>query len=346
MLMNQVAIADGGVSDGGGGTTNPNPANPEWVVGAVSGYAKKILLMWLNAEEANFFRKSAQEQASSLERKLFVNNISIFDVVKKTPIEVRMSKPCYDKNGHPWDGSIYSVHTGAICISPFSMAPKLNEFNVHIETIALVMHEFSHLVGASEVEAEYIQKQVLYSILHADLVGGIAKVGVLGEGYGDMGNASMYLGMMIAKGSGAKMEEVNLLSSYLTQMRDGLELQSLSLIGLRQSRLNFWQANMYRLFIIEDGICIDPASASQESRDCQDTLNSWFRGQEMITAADLAKVNGDLNPPSEYKNVVIHYPHTLNDRMNELRELSNLLMSVRLELDALYKTETVMFREK
>src|SRR5690349_12060945 len=105
----------GGVSDGGGGTTNPNPANPEWIVNAAAQYSGKVLLVWLNAEEANFNRTSEADRAKSPFRKLFQGEQTIFDILPKASIELRMSAACLDKNGVEWDGSVYASKPGAIC---------------------------------------------------------------------------------------------------------------------------------------------------------------------------------------------------------------------------------------
>ena len=59
LLVGVSALANGGVSDGGGGTTNPDPAQPYWIVRSASEQAPVILSLWANAEEGNFKRASA-----------------------------------------------------------------------------------------------------------------------------------------------------------------------------------------------------------------------------------------------------------------------------------------------
>src|SRR4051812_25236993 len=81
--------SSGGVSDGGGGTTNPSPAHPQLIHNVVSQYAGTVLLVSLNAEEANFNRMSAVEQANSPFYKLFRSEKNIFDWVRSTSIELR-----------------------------------------------------------------------------------------------------------------------------------------------------------------------------------------------------------------------------------------------------------------
>lgn len=75
-------------------------------------------------------------------------------------IEFRTQSPCDSENGHT-DGSLMATEPARICISGFSMSKKLNAENAKNQLEALIVHELSHLMGATEVEAQEIQKQYL-----------------------------------------------------------------------------------------------------------------------------------------------------------------------------------------
>ncbi|MGZ3695176.1 MAG: hypothetical protein ACXWQO_13635, partial [Bdellovibrionota bacterium] len=165
LTMGGIAFAEGGgVGSGGGGTTIPNPTNPEFISGTASEYGAKLLTVWLQHQEEVFNRYGENEQAKSPFFKVFrpSNRKNIYQLVESTEVEFRMSGPCLDSEGQPWDGSIYGSKPGSICISPFSMAPKLSDMNYEAETLALLAHEISHLMGTSESEAREIQQVVIW----------------------------------------------------------------------------------------------------------------------------------------------------------------------------------------
>ena len=78
IAMPDLAFGAGGVSDGGGGTTNPNPAHPDWVAAGVWEYGARVLIPFLNYELANYQRLGAKEKASSPFAKLFSSPDTFF----------------------------------------------------------------------------------------------------------------------------------------------------------------------------------------------------------------------------------------------------------------------------
>lgn len=171
----------GGISGGGGGTTNPRPVAPAAVEEAVVRYGGPALLSWLKGAENAYVRSSDQENHPY--RKLFAGEKTIYQVVAETKVELRFSRPCLDQNGQPWDGSMYADTPGAVCLSPFTMAPKLGATNVKDETLALLLHELSHLLGTTEEEADAIQESALVDFDHVDFDIFIGQPGLTSEPY-------------------------------------------------------------------------------------------------------------------------------------------------------------------
>ena len=154
----------GGITGGGGGVTNPDPAQPQMVVDAVKSEGKAILWSWLKSQQLKFLEAKPSDRATSPYRKLFAGYPTIFEVIEKNGIEFEMKRSCLDASGAQKDGSVHARTPGFICLSPFSMAPKLNHDNYRQETLALAVHELSHLLNTTEQEAVIIQKEALKAI--------------------------------------------------------------------------------------------------------------------------------------------------------------------------------------
>lgn len=160
--VTNIHLTEGGVSDGGGGTTSPQLVSAELIADYLADTAP-ILIAWFNREEMNFQLSSDSEKIKSTTRKLFTTNDQFRDIIRNTKIEIKMSEPCYDQKGQPHEGSIYASIPNAICLSPFLMSQKLNENNFEAEMLGLVLHELSHLVGTTEDEATKIQREALWT---------------------------------------------------------------------------------------------------------------------------------------------------------------------------------------
>ncbi len=155
----------GGVSGGGGGTTNPAPASLRQIEGSLR-RAKFMLLAWLNREESEYQReKNSASESDIMGTLLFDSQPNVFEIISRLNIETKAGEPCLDQDLNPVDGSAVISRPNIICISTFNLAAKLSEYNYEYETTALVMHEISHLLGANEVMANHIQKSVLRDLL-------------------------------------------------------------------------------------------------------------------------------------------------------------------------------------
>jgi hypothetical protein len=159
MLSTSTIAKDGNVSGGGGGETLPqNPVSPARIYEVVT-RAKLGLRLFLKNE---LYRYGITEIHSPLEQKLFGSQKTLADALETADIEIQMDAPCYNADNKPVDGSIVGVRKGNICISPFSIAPKLIEERAYIETLALILHELTHTIGANEVEANEYQVRAAF----------------------------------------------------------------------------------------------------------------------------------------------------------------------------------------
>jgi hypothetical protein len=149
------ASDEGGVNGGGGGTL---PANPITVIDVVKivGESKKTLDPLVKFQLWSHVRIGFRE--GTVAPKLFDGQVTIWNVLQDTNIEILMDKPCHYANGRETDGSVHASKPGAICISAFRIAPKLIIERAPIEINALILHELSHLLGATEDEARDYQR--------------------------------------------------------------------------------------------------------------------------------------------------------------------------------------------
>lgn len=142
----------GGISGGGGNTLVRDAAIAEDVIRTAQ-LARPQLHLFFN-------RLSAKPEALSPElyEKLFAGE-TIFKALNDFGISFALDRPCYEDGGKERDGSINSPKAGdpGICISPFRIAGTVSRDEVRPQVLALIAHEYSHLLGSTEAEAVIIQ---------------------------------------------------------------------------------------------------------------------------------------------------------------------------------------------
>jgi hypothetical protein len=162
----------GGVS-GGGGNAKPNdPVTAQELLSLVR-RARLDLTMYFHWYAHSETGLSQAEKV--LRRKLFGKGLpSIVDRLAEVRIEERLDGPCYDSSGQEVDASAQTSPPQRVCLSIARLKDKLLRENYEKQTLALLAHEYFHLVGATESEAEFLQQRVLarfdlYSMLRSEL---------------------------------------------------------------------------------------------------------------------------------------------------------------------------------
>jgi hypothetical protein len=272
----------GGISGGGGGTTNPSPSDPEQVAASVYHYGGNAVLGWLKGAEANYRRMSNEERLASAYRKLFDGEKTIYQILAATKVELRFNAPCLDSAGAPWDGSMYSSTPGAVCLSPFTMAPKLNDGNVGPETIALLIHEMSHLLGTNEDEAKEIQLHALWDLQSADLINLAVRPKLAAKALGEQ---IALLGMHITAPEFVQQRDMEDTLRTLVDLRRQIMFDySLSFAMLRPDDLEDFTANMLRLEAVGDYACANDQREHEGIRQyCQERIEKAFGGADEVS---------------------------------------------------------------
>lgn len=329
LCLNLQAAGPG--SGGGGDTINPIAVEPDAVMMAVEEYGFPGIVGWLHGAE-NKYRRS-QDPKNDPYVKLFAGPKTIYDILKTTPVELRFKEPCYDVSGQAKDGSIYAYKSGAICLSPFLMAPKLGETNVKEQTLALVLHEMSHLLGTTEDEAIRIQNDILLDFTHIDFDdfwqkttrAHNAMMSLLHSIDDHIQNPSKFSSAdftTLVESIASKNEDIE------TTMRFGGSFSTERFMMMSPQMEDKMEANLCVVTNLNNAVyATDPHQTADMRHSYQEQLDSAFRGQNEITATSYYNnavcIDAEKNP--EFDNL----------RIRRIDNQSDLLASLQQEEDFL-----------
>lgn len=281
---NPAARAEGGVSGGGGGTV---PSNAAGVAAVHSAIEQSRLALMLYFNDQNVRRRSGEVSSGAL---LFDGERTIFDVIRSTAIEVKEEAPCIDPRGEEKDGAAPSFGANSICISAKTLAAKLTTDNGWDQTIALVGHELSHLLGTNEDQAVKIQTEIITALSQrrASDLSGIANDGML--------KLLQVRAAVDALNSGQTMDPQNLNASLQTAMESFESLLdtnvvfagALSAFNARETDL--WWGAYWKLQMMADYSC-SQYHAKENPRDgiCKDHLDQTFGGDVQLSLPEIEK---------------------------------------------------------
>ena len=140
--------AQGGIEGGGGGTLIANAVGKYRIHQIVKDHKTDLRLILKTLSNVAYGQTAT---------KLYGGPKTIIDILDEVDIEVLDDRPCLDSAGTEVDGSIHASRPNMICISAFTIAPKVIEERVKTEVLALLIHELSHFLGTTEVEARDFQ---------------------------------------------------------------------------------------------------------------------------------------------------------------------------------------------
>jgi hypothetical protein len=337
----------GAVSGGGGGTTNPEPSNPYWVTEAIRSYSGPIISMFLNHKESLFEDLTDEEKMTSVYAKLFrpTSGKNIFEILKSTKIEVRMNETCYDANNEAWDGSIYATQPNAICISAFNLASKINSRYLASETLALLVHELSHLAGTTEEEAQEIQEDFI-SINQSQMLDAKTKLQLLSEAFpaGRFGEPMLGLKYWINVPSEASANELELWTQQLINLRNYEMQMGSNLQAVRSHSYKLFTPMVIKLRVIREYVCVNNEKEDTQLRDyCADRLKLGFAGDSVVTVMTYQTRNGYTYLGNEYSDVSLRKINGLPDISLELADMQKYLQALHVELKELNAFKPEMY---
>lgn len=144
------AAPDGGVSGGGGEIQAGDRVSRAELISIID-HGRAAILMYFNYQ--NILFHMLPEYREPLRVKLYGGERTILDIVAHAPIDKETKGACVDEGGQERDGSA-SVEKQRVCISLVRLENKLTTDVARLYTLGLLAHEFSHLVGTSEEEAD------------------------------------------------------------------------------------------------------------------------------------------------------------------------------------------------
>lgn len=236
---------------------------------------------------------------------------------------VTQEKACLDENGNEVDGSVSQFQRRSyVCISTSRLEKKVRTASLRAFIFGLVAHEYFHLVGASETEAQEFQKAVvrvvsennkntsiIKSVLELvrieDVLRDLSQVP-------DMNSSSIYMALRSAYDSFRRVYFNELVS-------DGYNLLTTA----------------QRLQILKWGIQMDHASQLICERDfkgpkkdvCRSYLNLIYEGQNQIQIVKYAS-------HSQFsKTEILNGDQTTLVRTQTLAEIQKLLTELSKELN-------------
>ncbi|AZZ36384.1 hypothetical protein CIK05_06120 [Bdellovibrio sp. qaytius] len=159
-----LSMTSGGVSGGGGNLISPKKPKV-----SVKPEAVKKLVFTAHSNLTNYIAEKfiafKNNQLSAEDQKtfapVFTANKNIEDVIQNVQIQVLIWESCRDEKNLPVDGSTITSAPNSICISAFNISRKVDMTEISSQATALMLHEYSELVGLSELQAVRLQTAAL-----------------------------------------------------------------------------------------------------------------------------------------------------------------------------------------
>jgi hypothetical protein len=285
----------GGITGGGGGTTNPNPIGSSFIARAV-GDSKFLLKAYLNEKE-NFWETVTKRNGYTDPdlKFLFDRQDKVFQYLDKAVIELSADAPCHDLYGNEVDGSVHAKHPGAICISTFTLGKKLNELNFEYEVPALILHEISHQMGADEKLAVELQTQAIYSLFKKSLLDMRVDYKLLQD---HLRQISFELRMLKdSAGGDLSSHEVENIDTELLNIRDNLAL-GWKVHPMKYELRQAFEDQVIKLRIEYYYVCsVDPGLHPEVRSVCGDEYAKGFKNKTQTTVGEFIQnvygVHGD-----------------------------------------------------
>jgi hypothetical protein len=163
-LLSASAFA-GGVSGGGGNLISPTAPlqmqDPRDIKDIILS-SKNLLKKYIDVKHSQYTAGTMDNESLKKYSVLFANNENnLHEVMEEIALDVQLEQPCFDINGNVFDGSTFNQQKHSICISAATIAQKCNRPEVPLQATALVIHEYSEVVGLSDDDAISLQKQVI-----------------------------------------------------------------------------------------------------------------------------------------------------------------------------------------
>lgn len=308
----------GGISGGGGGTVVPDPAGTEFIKLQLSGARISLLMLLKN------------ESFSSTRQSLFQGSDNIIEKVKNNSLKILEDKPCLDFDGKPNDASINS-DPNTICISAYTIGQKVSKITDYPQILALLAHEYSHLMGYNESDAEAFQVEILYKTRSVSETDGYW---VANQFVSNSFQAKVYLmgaELELAKNRDFKaytaiqtVDNISLFPyQYPFRALDKNEASKVDELALRIKNLRLYS-------------CTQNEPDMDAKQNCATTYDMIFHGADEVTAADFSWIyygNTELKATCKIINLMKNPSQFKAELISLQSELQNMADAVNLQLN-------------
>lgn len=335
--MSSLTYAGGVSGGGGGGTTNPEPVSAYYIRNMIPKYGV-ILRVWLQTREASYFNNYGQgkPKEEAILKAVFESDRDIYEALRDIIVHLKMEDSCYDSDGKPSDGSYDPTSPLYICMSPYSMATKLNIYDVDKESTGLLAHEFAHAVGANEEQAVGLQKLLLRDLLNRDFPEMYSNAEIASWDEELFPTALESLNTMMQRGIYVGVEELN---HFIYEDLRNLDELTGGHGGINEDEyLSYYfdsllKAQNSRIELIATYLCtVDESQSQHERADCKRYLDKVFAGKSAVTVREFEIYKGGDDPGVIFDQYLIQKIGDAEELQAEWNQLKDSLEQLQVEL--------------
>jgi hypothetical protein len=332
LVLSSPAIA-GGVSGGGGNSKPLHPVTPEQVKLMIK-TANRYVIAHFNYLEHKKDDRSKWEGHEQLPTKLFGGGDQVTDWALRLPIQIKEDGPCLDPEGNPMDGSA-SLSPPAVCLSVPRLTEKLSRESLRGEVIALALHEFSHLVGATEDEADFLQTNAIEYFFSADFIKFENDIRAAGSTFYDLRKFAESADQLPPESPELWKDLFFSLDRTLSYIGNEAPWGQVSYLTFSSSHfIEQFSETFFRLDFMKAGVCEQGKIGGPDS--CRAFLDRYFQADAEISYDTLMLRLGQK--PGEFKEhpgVVFRRVRTRGDMQLELMRLGNETVHYRQYIDSM-----------
>jgi hypothetical protein len=162
-LIASSALA-GGMSAGGGNLIHPIPPTdfvPPHIVAGMIVKSQQRLVDYLTAKKVAFTNDQLDQVQRSAWSPIFTSEKDILYFVSTFRPLILERESCHDSNNNDVDGSVWSLTPDTVCISALNISKKAAANDIPPQATALLLHEYSELIGLSDEQAIQAQSAAL-----------------------------------------------------------------------------------------------------------------------------------------------------------------------------------------
>jgi hypothetical protein len=207
------------------------------------------------------------------------------------------------------------------------MAPKLNQWNVTAETLALHAHEVAHLLGADEKEARDLQMRIVDFIMREDAIDHIIELDSLLGTNKPLGMARWSLHTLLHS-----PHQETLLETIVGHVSHSLEQLDKSIGQYRKVPLTsdhfvhgVIRANYLMLYALQSACAL--RSGGETQMTCQIWIDHYFSNDASVSLGTLIERISDVPRkfPHAMDTIMVHYPKGTQDITKSLGGLLTFL---------------------